>query len=92
MVALMSAPPATREEIVELIGEVDESFIDRIRDTGASIDDIAEAVDDLEGRAAEQPYVASSTTVAAAHAILKELFDDEDYVRTIAARGVPVTS
>ncbi|HEY5951335.1 MAG TPA: hypothetical protein VIV40_37840 [Kofleriaceae bacterium] len=86
----MPAPPATREEIIELIGEVDESFIDRIRDTGASIDDIAEARDDLEGRFGQQPLVASSTTVVAVHAILKELFADEDYARSIAARGVPV--
>jgi len=86
----MASPAATREEIVELIGEVDESFIDRIRDTGASIDEIAEAIDDLEGRFEGQPYIASSTAVVLVHEILDELFDDDENPRTLPARGVPL--
>ena len=39
---------ATHTQIVELLGDVDELYIRRIEDTGASIDEIGEALGDLE--------------------------------------------
>ena len=67
-------PAASREEIVELIGEVEGSFIQRILDTHASVDEIAEAIDDLEGRFAELPHIATTTRVIEVRHVLAELF------------------
>jgi hypothetical protein len=90
-VRVMPSPPASREEILELVGEVDDSFIDRIHDTGASIDEIAEAMDALTGRFSAQAYIASSTPVVVVQAILEELFESEDLdPNTFPIRGVPL--
>jgi hypothetical protein len=85
----MGLPAASREEIAALLGDVDESFIDRIRDTGASIDQIGEARDDLEGRLAEMRHVPSSVAVAEVRAILDELFRGEHGV-TMSISGEPL--
>ena len=39
---------ASHQQIVELLGDVDELFVKRIEDTGASLDEIGEALSDVE--------------------------------------------
>ena len=74
-------PPATTEEIQEVLGEVDALAIERVLQTGATADEVAEAVAllDDEARIGER-RVPSSAQVAAVRDILEELTasDDED--------------
>jgi len=83
---------ANQEEILELLGEVDDLIVERLMDTGASLDEIGEALDDLqdERRFAEERHVGSSERVLAVRAILEELLDDavDDY----DGRMVPMQS
>jgi hypothetical protein len=88
--ATMGLPAASREEIAALLGDVDSSFIERIRDTGASIDQIGEARDDLEGRLGEQRHVPSSLAVAEVRAILEELFSGDGGIVTVQIAGEPL--
>ena len=71
---------ATHAEIVELLGDVDDLFVKRLEDTGATLDEIGQALGDLEDedRLGEPPRIATSPRVAEVRAILEELFDDED--------------
>jgi hypothetical protein len=71
---------ATHAQIVELLGDVDELYVKRLEDTGASLDEIGEALGDLEDedRLGEPPRVASSPRVAEVRAILEELLDEGD--------------
>jgi hypothetical protein len=85
----MGLPAASREEITAMLGDVDESFIERIRDTGASIDQIGEARDDLEGKLPELRHVPSSLAVAEVRAILEDLFRG-DTGTTISIAGEPL--
>jgi len=67
--------PATPEEIAEIFGDdLDESIIERIAATSASIDEIGEAIDDLdyERRYGEQRE-ASSYRIEEVRTILEEL-------------------
>jgi hypothetical protein len=83
-------PPATREEVAALLGDVDDSYVDRVLDTGASLDEIGEAIDDLEGKLTEPRHVPSTVSVAEVHEILEELFDASATPRTFPLRGMPV--
>jgi DNA-binding transcriptional MerR regulator len=70
---------ASYEQIVEVLGDVDPLFVKRLEDTGASLDEIGEALGDLEDdRAGGARRIASSTRVAEVRAILEELFDDPE--------------
>jgi hypothetical protein len=72
---------ATHAQIVELLGDVDDLFVKRIADTGASLDEIGEALGDVQNEdvLGEPPHVASSPRVVAVRALLEELMDtDED--------------
>lgn len=73
-----------------MVGDIDESFIERIRDTGASVDQIGEARDDLEGKLPELRHVPSSLAVAEVRAILEELFRDDHAGTTISIAGEPL--
>jgi hypothetical protein len=67
---------ATFEEIVELLGDerIDEAFIERVANVGASIDEVGEAVDDLEyERRYGEPREPSSPLVEEVRSILEEL-------------------
>jgi hypothetical protein len=79
----MMSPPASPEEVIELLGEdVEESSVARLVDTRASIHEIAAVLDDLdhERRFGERREPASGT-LAEVRAILEELsFDDEPRV------------
>jgi len=93
----MQDPPATRAEIAELIGDddrsADASFIERIRATGASVDEIGEAIDDLDGRSREARHTPSSTRVAAVRALLDERLGphDADAGQTFSMLGEPIS-
>src|SRR5262245_37995280 len=71
---------ATHAQIVDLLGDVDELFVKRLEDTGASLDEIGQALGDLEdeSRLGEGPRIPTSSRVAEVRAILQELFDDDD--------------
>ena len=70
---------ASYEQIVEVLGDVDPLFVRRVEDTGASLDEIGEALGDLEDEdAGGERRIASSPRVAEVRAILEELFDDPE--------------
>ena len=71
---------ATHTQIVELLGDVDDLFVKRLEDTGASLDEIGEALGDLEDEEVlgEPPHVPSSSRVAEVRSILAELMDTDD--------------
>ena len=70
---------ATHAQIVELLGDVDDLFVKRIADTGASLDELGEALGDVQSEdvIGEPPHVASSPRVAEVRAILEELMDTD---------------
>ncbi len=71
---------ATHEEIVALIGDVDDLLLERLVATGASADEIREAQADLvdEHRFQEGRIVGVSPRVAEVRAILEDVDDDLD--------------
>ncbi|HEX3759442.1 MAG TPA: hypothetical protein VHW23_12085 [Kofleriaceae bacterium] len=71
---------ATHAQICELLGDVDDLFVKRIEDTGASLDEIGEALGDLENEdvLGEPPHVPTSSRVAEVRVILAELMETED--------------
>ena len=66
---------ANADEVAELLGDaVDESIVDRVVDTGASIDEVQEAIDDLElARRYGEMRTGSTRIVDEVRAILEEL-------------------
>lgn len=71
----------------ELLVEADDSLIERVVSTGASFDDIAQAVDDLEvERSSGVPTMPASRRIAELRKILHELVLDEDH-QTIPIAG-----
>lgn len=71
---------ATHAQIVELLGDVDDLFVKRIEDTGASLDEIGEALDEVQSEdvLGEPSHTASSPRVAQVRAILEELMETEE--------------
>lgn len=69
---------ATHDEILEILGEADDLAIERVWETGASRDQIAEALDDLEDerRFGDEPHLASSPVVLEVRAVLEEVLRD----------------
>jgi len=69
----------SRSEVSAILGEVDPLIIERVVDTGASIDEIAEALGELEDDAgfSDVRRIPSSSRVIEVRAILAELLDDE---------------
>src|ERR1043166_8289017 len=86
---MTQSPPATRVEIAILLGEVDESYVDRVLDVGASVDEISEAIADLEGRLAEPQHLPSTARAAEVREVLGELIDTAGGSRTFPLAGVP---
>ncbi|MBA3540530.1 MAG: hypothetical protein H0T79_13050 [Deltaproteobacteria bacterium] len=88
----MPAPAASREEVVELLGEVDDLIVERVLETGASVEEIAEALDTFqdEHQFGEQPHTPSSTRVVEVRSILSELPDDVADDDMIPIYGEPI--
>lgn len=83
--------PATADDVLRMLGEVDPLIVERILATGASPDEIGEALREVEDEHGfgEDRHVPSSPRVAEVRAVLDELdvlegeFDTED----LEARG-----
>jgi hypothetical protein len=70
---------ASYQQIVELLGDVDPLIVKRIEDTGASAEEIGEALSDVESeRFGAERRLVSSPRVAEVRAILDELMDDPE--------------
>jgi DNA-binding transcriptional MerR regulator len=70
---------ASYQQIVEMVGEVDPLFVKRIEDTGASLEEIGEALSDVESeRLGGERRLVSSPRVAEVRAILDEVLDDPE--------------
>ena len=82
-------PPATRDEVVMLLGEIDVWYVDRILDIGASIDEISEAIGALEGRLAEPQNLPSTARVAEVREVLRELTEAALGSHTFPLPAVP---
>jgi hypothetical protein len=75
--------PATASDVNRLIGDADPLVVERILATGASVDEIDEALREAEDERGfgEEPHQASSARVAEVIAVLNELAvleSDED--------------
>ena len=79
---------ASYRQIVDLLGEVDDLYVRRIEETGASLDEISEALAaaEQEDRIGAAPRAASSPRVATVRAILEEALDDPDPDPELAGR------
>jgi hypothetical protein len=90
--ALMSAPSVSREEVTDLLGEVDSTIAERIAGTGATIDDLGAALDDLDHeRRFGERRVPASTTIAEVRRILEELEPSTSPgARVIQIHGTPI--
>ena len=70
----MTRPAMTADELSGLLGDVEATTIERILATGASIDEVGEALSELElEEAGEAPHAASTTRVVEVKRILEEL-------------------
>jgi hypothetical protein len=70
---------ASYQQIAELIGDVDPLIVKRIEDTGASAEEIGEALSDVESeRFGAERRLVSSPRVAEVRAILDEILDDPE--------------
>jgi hypothetical protein len=86
----MPPPSASTEEVGELLGEADESVIERVVETGASIDEIAEALEDLEVERRSGPQrTPSSARILELRHILQDLFSEDDGAQP-QIDGVPI--
>jgi len=73
---MKSAIPATSYDVARVIGDVDPVIVERIVLTGASADEVAEAVRELEDERGfgETHHVGSSTRVSEVRAILDDFY------------------
>jgi hypothetical protein len=71
---------ASAEEIAELLGErADESVVERVAVLSVSLDEVAEAVDDLDYEARYgEPRLATTAKIDEIRQILEELVPPED--------------
>lgn len=67
--------PARSEEVSALLGEVDPLIIERVLETGASIDEISEGL--RLAADGDDPTMPSTSAVVEVRGILYELFDDD---------------
>jgi hypothetical protein len=70
----MSSPTVSREEVVALLGDVDATIAERIAATGATVDELGAALDDLDHeRRFGERRIPVSTRIAEIREILEEL-------------------
>jgi hypothetical protein len=74
--------PASPDDVAELLGErADETIIDRIVNVGASFDEVAEALDDLDHQMRfDEEREPASLRIAEVRSILEELPYFEDII------------
>ena len=86
----MNQQPATAAELVELLGELEPLTLEKLQATGATIDEVANAVSAIEDEDAfgEDSHAPSSRREAEVRAILQELvfedFEESESDREIA--------
>jgi hypothetical protein len=76
-----------------MLGEVDESYIERVFDAGASVDEIGEAINLAEHDQHDQimpRQLPSSERVAAVQRILEELLAPDAGARDLPLRAIPL--
>jgi len=77
---MRAANPATASDVGRLLGDVDPLVCERILETGASADELGEALRELEDEEGfgEEPREGSSERVATVRAVLYELLAEEE--------------
>jgi hypothetical protein len=72
--------PATASDVNRLLGDADPLVVERIVSTGASVDEIAEALREVEDERGfgEQAHEPSSPRVTEVRAVLHDLFAEDD--------------
>lgn len=88
----MTASSVTREDVTDLLGDVDPAIAERIAETGATVDELGAALDDLDHeRRFGERRVPASTTIAAVRSILDELDPSTSPgARVIQIHGTPI--
>jgi hypothetical protein len=69
----MMMPPATAEEIEEILGDIDTFTLEHVLDTRASVDEIAEALADFED---EQRFGERREPTTARAAEVREILEE----------------
>jgi hypothetical protein len=87
----MPSPPANLDEISELLGHADRSLVQEVVETGASIDEIGAALDDLEDiHRFGDSRVPESSRIAQLRRILEPLYAESGHDGTYPIGGVPI--
>jgi hypothetical protein len=85
------AAPATWDEVRELLGSADRSLVQQVVETGASVDEVGVALDDLEDiRRFGEPRLPASPKVAELRRILEPLYAEPGEDGTFPINGVPI--
>jgi hypothetical protein len=89
----MTAPSVKREEVASLLGDVDDTIAERIAGTGASVDELGAALDDLDHeRRFGERRVPASAKIAEVRGILEEIEQGTSPgARVIQIDGIPIT-
>ena len=82
----------SREEVTDLLGDVDATIAERIAGTGATVDDLGAALDDLDHeRRFSERRIPASTKIAEVREILEELEQGTSPgARVIQIHGTPI--
>ena len=77
---MRAANPATASDVGRLLGDVDPLMVERVLATGASPEEIGEALNEVEDEVGfgEEPHEPSSERVASVRAVLDEILDEEE--------------
>ena len=77
---MSAAPAASRSELGALLGDVDNLVIERVLETGASLEEVGEALDDLvsDQGFGDEHHVPTSPRVLEVRMVLEELIFDDD--------------
>ncbi len=84
----MPIQAASPEEVGELLGHADSEIVQQVIETGASIDEIGAALDDLEEMRHGESRVPASPRVAQVRQIIKVLYAGGGSDNTIPIGGV----
>jgi hypothetical protein len=88
----MTPTSVSREEVADLLGDVDATVADRIAATGATVDELGAALDDLDQeRRLGARRIPASAKIAELREILEELEQGTSPgARVIQIHGVPI--
>lgn len=75
---MVPSHPISREELVALLGDVDESVIERIRAVGATLDEIGEAIDEMHGRIVDAFAAEASVRIGEVRQIFEDLYENHE--------------